>query len=321
MRRWVLVTMMVAGCGSASPSGPSAVGGISNPPASSVPFTIDLPIAPGDSRFAAYGIWPFGVHGGGHGADGHPGFDFEYRPGANVLASADGTLESRLPDATPGRISLQLRHIRAAGPYLTTYSNLEQVPAGLTVGTPVTSGQVIGVAGSLPVDGVAQLAFIHFGIADPTYREPGTGLAIASPANYVTGDARARLDEIWRQSAYRAEWCEPFLTNDRANRFPMSRTWTLATGPSPARIVVRCPTDVADPEYSLIATDGSTSETGTLLVNYSARPQTSAEFRPARGAARLAVYDIVSDTLRLALGTPGGQRPASLADASTYTTR
>jgi hypothetical protein len=321
MKGWTLLALLVAGCGAGTPSGPSPGGG---PPASippSAPFTIDLPIARGDSRYVAYGIWPFGVHGGGHAEDGHPGLDFEYQPGASVLAAADGTVDNRIPDPVPGRISLQLRHTRAVGAYFTNYSNLEQVPPGLTPGASVSRGQAIGIAGSLPAGGAPQFAMTHFGMADPTYREPGTGLAIASPVNYFTAEARVRLDEIWRQSSYRAEWCEPFLTNDRASGFPMSRTWTLASGQASARIVVRCPSDVSDPEYTLIGPDGSTTETGTLVVNYFARPQTTAEFRPSRGATRRAVYDIVSETLRLAIGAAGGPPPASLADASTYTTR
>jgi len=38
-------------------------------------------------------------------------------------------------------------------------------------------------------------------------------------------------------------------------------------------------------------------------------------------AARLATYDIVSDTMRLALGGPGARRPASLDSAAVYVTR
>jgi hypothetical protein len=33
------------------------------------------------------------------------------------------------------------------------------------------------------------------------------------------------------------------------------------------------------------------------------------------------VYDIVSDTMRLALGAPGANRPASLDAAAVYVTR
>ena len=76
-----------------------------------------------------------------------------------------------------------------------------------------------------------------------------------------------------------------------------------------------------DKEYSLRGSDGSTVETGTLIAAYFARPVTTDEFRPASGPSRLAVYDIIGDTLRLALGATGGARPASLSEAAVYTTR
>ena len=78
----------VAAC--SGPSQPSAPTATASAPASSTPFVIDLPIAAGDGATLAYGIWPYGVHGGGHALDGHGGFDVEYRIGAPVLAAADG---------------------------------------------------------------------------------------------------------------------------------------------------------------------------------------------------------------------------------------
>ena len=70
----------VAAC--SGPSQPSAPTATASAPASSTPFVIDLPIAAGDGATLAYGIWPYGVHGGGHALDGHGGFDVEYRIGA-----------------------------------------------------------------------------------------------------------------------------------------------------------------------------------------------------------------------------------------------
>jgi len=45
------------------------------------------------------------------------------------------------------------------------------------------------------------------------------------------------------------------------------------------------------------------------------------DFISSTGTRRLAIYDIVSGTMRLALGTPGGSRPASFNGASIYTTQ
>src|SRR5689334_12763262 len=85
----------IAACGG-SPATPSSTAppATTGPVASTEPFDIDLPIAPADSVSIGYGLWPFGVHGSAHALDGHPGFDFEYRPGAPVLAVADGIVDN-----------------------------------------------------------------------------------------------------------------------------------------------------------------------------------------------------------------------------------
>ena len=46
-------------------------------------------VAAGD--LVTFGLWPYGVHGGGH-PEGHPGMDIEYAPGAKVRAAADGVV-------------------------------------------------------------------------------------------------------------------------------------------------------------------------------------------------------------------------------------
>ena len=303
-----------AACGgTGTPSSPSTTAAIV---ADTTPFVIALPIAPGDTANLAYGIWPFGVHGGGHAADGHPGFDIEYRIGAPVLAVASGVVDSIIPDAhDPTRLVVQLRHSRSVGDYLTSYSNLVSVPGGVTQGASIGTGQVLGIAGAFPGGGSAM---IHFQLGDPTVRNAPT--IITSPEPFVTGTARAQLDEIWRAAAYRAEWCEPFLTNSRSNNFPMSRMWTLRTGATAARIDIDCVSDLEDPRYTMRTADGSTIEQGTLKIGWDTRPPT-ADFRATNGSTRLAMYDIVSDTMRLALGDSGGTRPTSLTGASTYTTR
>jgi len=277
-------------------------------------FTIDLPIRPADSSNIAYGIWPFGVHGSSHAIDGHPGFDFEYKIGSPVLASADGLVDSINPDAhDPSRSSVRLRHPRAVGDYLTDYTNLVGVPANVIVGAAVTRGQVLGTAGAFPG---GQSAMIHFQLGDPTHLE--FGMIIAPPANYLTASARAELDDIWQVSAYRAEWCEPLLANSRDHGFPFSRTWTLQSGDGPAQIAVTCPSDAADVEYTFRAPDGTMRESGVMRIGWDARP-TTVDFQSSSGSTRLATYDIVSDNMRLALGAPGASRP-SLAAPSIYST-
>jgi hypothetical protein len=282
--------------------------------ASSLPFVIDLPIAAGDGATLAYGIWPYGVHGGGHAVDGHGGFDIEYRTGASVLAATDGLVDSVTPDAhDPSRRVVRLKHVRDRGTYLTDYSDLIAVPDRVVPGASVVRGEPLGVAGAF-ADG--RSAMIHFQVGDPTHLE--NGQIIASPAGYVSASARALLDELWRTSAYRAEICEPFLTNSRAHSFPLARTWTRQSGNGPSTIDITCVTE-SDTTY-VMTNDGVVVESGSLMIGWSVRP-TTADFRASSGSTRLAVYDIVSDTMRLTLGGPGALRPASLDGASVYATR
>lgn len=304
----------VAAC-SGSPSQPSAPAAVTSASSSLAPFVIDLPIAPGDGAAFAYGIWPYGVHGGGHGLDGHPGFDIEYRTGAPVLAAADGVVDSITVDAhDPSRRVVRLTHARDRGTYLTDYSNLIAVPERVVPGATVVRGEALGVAGTF-VDG--RSAMTHFQVGDPTHLE--NGQIIASPAGYVSASARVLLDHLWRTAAYRAEICEPFLTNSRAHGFPFTRTWTRQSGAGPATIDITCVSDGGDVTYVMSSGDGQV-ESGTVVVGWSTRP-TTADFRPSAGAARLAIYDIVSESMRLALGGPGAARPASLDSAAVYTTR
>jgi hypothetical protein len=283
-----------------------------------------LPIAPGDSTSLAYTIWPFGVHGSSHAVDGHPGYDFEYPIGARVLAAADGTVDNVITDINFGdRFNVQLRHACAPVECFTDYTNLASITPAVVKGARIARGEPLGVAGGLGLSGVATSAMTHFQLVDPNRAEPAlSNVGAVGIESYVSPTARAQLDALWRVAAYRAEWCEPFLTNSRAGGFPFTRTWQLQSGAGPATIVVTCRSDAAEfVEYSFAGADGGTSEAGSLAVRYDARP-TTADFRPAAGAAvRLALYDIVGGTMQLAVGAPGAPRPSSLAAASTYTTR
>lgn len=166
---------------------------------------IDLPIAAGDGATLAYGIWPYGVHGGGHAVDRHGGLDIEYRVGAPVLAAAAGVVESVIADARdPARKVVHLTHARDRGQYRTDYGNL---------------------------------------------------LAVTDRA------------------AYRAELCEPFLTNSRAHSFPIARTWTRQSGNGPSTIELTC---VSESETTYVMTnDGALVESGSLTIGWSVRPTTA----------------------------------------------
>lgn len=294
---------MAAACGKSFQTAPST--STITSVLDAVPFTIDLPIAPGDDVSVMYGVWPFGVHGSVHAIDGHPGFDFEYRAGASVLAAADGVVDNRIPDAhDPSRFSVQLRHHRNVGDFFTDYTNLVSIPSGVVPGARITRGQSLGLAGTF-TNGASGMT--HFQVLDPTSNPPSR-----SPAFYMTESARGRMAEIWRSASYMQEWCEPFLSNLPAAGFPMTRTWNLQTGSSATRIVVSCASDGAETQYKLVAADGSTIETGTLKSGWWVRPTTTVDLVPATGPSRLGLYDIVDGTLQLVLGAPGEPRPSSL---------
>lgn len=315
-----VLTCMVL-CVACTATGPASPSG--QVPGAS-PLVLDLPIRTGDSRNRAYAIWPFGVHGAGHAADGHPGYDFEFADGSPVLAAADGTVDNVVAESfsapgETGRFNLQLRHHAQAGDYFTSYSNLVNIPAALVPRAIVTRGQIIGTAATLS-GGAGSWAMSHFQLNDPTDHTPAlSNLSAVNPEAYFTDAAKAQLHEIWRTAIYINEWCEPFLGNTRANVFPMSRLWTLRSGDGPATIEVRCPTDAPTFDYTFRWADGST-DSGGMRIGWNERPLPSVDFTSSSGSSRLGRYDIVEDTLQLALGPIGGSRPASLAVQATYST-
>jgi hypothetical protein len=218
---------------------------------------------------------------------------------------------------------LQLRYPGVPMDYLIDYTNLMNVPASVQPGSRVTRGQVIGTAGPMGLGtGPALSGMIHFGVCDPTHVDTAAVSAPCSvnPDSVMTPEAKAQFDAIWQTSAYVAEWWEPFTNNSRAHGFPFSRTWTLQSGQTAAQISVTCAFDGCAPQYALADANGSTIETGVMTLGWASRP-TTVDFVPSSGSARLGLYDIVGGTMRLALGAPGGGRPASFAGASTYSSK
>jgi hypothetical protein len=87
----LLALVMPVACGGGAPSSPTAAtAGTSMTSTPTTPatttFSVSLPIRPGEQANSAFGLVPFGVHIGDHGVDGHPGFDFEFTPGASIYA-------------------------------------------------------------------------------------------------------------------------------------------------------------------------------------------------------------------------------------------
>ena len=289
-------------------------------------FLVDLPIAPGDSETNAYGIWPFGVHGGSHALDGHPGFDVEFRPGASVLAAADGTVQKVVSDSNAaGRYSIRTDHAIGQLHYATDYTNVSVLAPGVTPGATIARGTPLGMAGTqTQFIGSSQVtwAMTHFRVNDFSRNEGLSNPNAVSPEALLSAAGRVAFEAIWRTSAYRTEWCEPFATNSRLAGFPMARTWTLESGSLSAHIDVRCLSENSlDYEYTFRAADGSQRETGSFRLEPSDKPLSRIDAQPVTGAARLGVYDIVDAAMRVNLGEPGAPRPSSLDGAAAYSTR
>lgn len=288
-------------------------------------FSVRMPIDPVDTARNAYGIWPFGVHGGGHAADGHPGWDVEYRSGASIRAAADGTVANLFQEAEATTFTLAIDHRVGSQTYRTDYTNIGVVAAGVTPGATVTAGQPIGTAACRSqVVGTVPTTFCmtHFQTDDFTKNEGLTNPFAVSPETVLNAEGRAVFDVIWAKATYSQELVEPFVTNPRNARFPMSRTWTLQSGGLPARLDFRRVTTAGnDYEYTLRNAGGTSVEAGTLTIEPLATPLATIDLHPTGGAlARLGVYDIVSGIMQIRLGSPGGARAGSLAGASIYTT-
>lgn len=286
-----------------------------------------MPIAPGDQGSSAYGIWPFGVHGGGHAVDGHPGWDVEFRPGAAVLAAADGTVQNALPELSGGgRFTVRVNHMVAGRvAYATDYTNLASLAAGIMAGATVARGQALGVAGvqsqtigTTPVT----WAMTHFQMNDFSKNEGLTNPNAVSAEPFLSPAGLALFEAMWQTAAYQTEWCEPFHTNARAAGFPMARTWTAQPGAPAAFLDVRCPSDrSSEYTYALLAADRSTLESGAFVLDPTKKPMSTVDFRPSSGSPRLGVWNVVGSTLYLNLGATGANRPATLDGATVYTTQ
>ncbi len=256
-----------------APSLPTTVPGV---------LALALPVEPGDAASIVFGIAPFGYHGPEHAADGHPGWDIEYRIGGIVRAAAAGIVENVVPDSvTAGRFTVHLEHIVGAHHYRTTYTNLASVNADIVhakccacrpaswhrrhrehpVWHPGTPGTGLS------------FAMTHFQLDDfEYYRETNHPNAV-SPEPFLIATARPLFDGLWSSAAFPQELVEPFATNPRDLRFPASRMWTRAGGDGPAglRFTRRTATGT-DLTYELLAESGTVIEAGTASVNAAARP-------------------------------------------------
>ena len=306
------------------PTAPTAIAGptppVQTPPLpTSVPgvLALSMPIASADAANTVFGMQPFGYHAGDlHATDGHSGWDIEFRPGGVVRAAAAGTVQEVFTD-TLGRFTVQIEHVVGEHFYRTIYSNLatiasdvepkEVVLAGQAIGTP---GVIIGNAGT----------FIHFQLDDLEFHREIANPKAVSPEPFLTPAAKTIFDTVWQRAEFLHELVEPYATNPRELAFPASRTWTRAGGDGPAGIrFTRYSERDVGYNYSLLAESGTVIESGTVAVDSTSRPNPLIALTSPTGV-RLGVYDVVSNEMRLALGSPGAPRPADISGATIYRT-
>ena len=337
MRRTLLVTalaLLAASCTDRkSPLAPTTIAAPAPPLVPpSLPTTVPgvlaiaMPIEPGDSANTVFGVTPFGVHGSNHAAEGHAGWDIEYRVGGIVRAAAAGTVDEVVADASTGRFTVQMEHLVGEHYYRTIYSNLATVNSDVTPREVVRAGQPLGtpgsalVFGSLGTSGTPNTAAIHFQVDDLEFHREGPDPKAVTPEPFLSAAGKLLFDALWSNAHYAHELVEPFATNPRSLAFPASRTWIRAGGDGPAGIrFTRNRAQVTEYEYALLAESGTVIETGTVAINIPARPYPMIALTSPT-AVRLGLYDIVSNEMRLSLGNPGASRPADLSGAAVYRT-
>ncbi len=274
----------------------------------SEPFLLELPIAAGDQAYAAFGIWPYGLHGGGH-PEGHPGFDVEFTAGAQVRACAGGTVDQIADNGEfPGQSDLRVRHRPG---YDTRYGHVGALAVGISAGASVTAGRPLGAAGDTG-DGVSHHYITHWQV--------DRGVDSVCPLEFLSPAAAALFDTIWANAAYNEELTEPFPCNPLAVSFPLTRTWTRTSGPLAQRIdFVRLDPHTQDYRYVLRNAAGTQVDAGTVSSLQTNRGPAGGliDLHSDGGAVRLGRYRIIGAQMLI---TWAAARPADLAAATAYTT-
>ena len=284
-------------------------------------LSLAMPIDSVDAANAAFGMIPFGYHGGGHTEDGHAGWDVEYRIGAPVRAAAAGTVFSIEPDLISlGRTTVVLEHVVGEHFYRTHYSNLATVAADLDVDDLVIAGQPLGTAGTVTttfLNATVTYAMTHFQLDDLEYHREIANPKAVSPEPFLNAAGKSLFDRIWTSAIYFEEPVEPFATNPR--EAPVTqRIWMKAGGDGPAGIrFMRVGTAYT---YELLAESGTVVEVGSATMQRLSAGPASITLVSST-ATRLGVYDILSNEMRMSLANPGEARPADLTAASIYRPR
>jgi hypothetical protein len=272
------------------------------------PFSIGLPVSPSGHDNQVFGLWPYGVHGGGH-PEGHPGLDFEYAVGAKVIASTAGPIVVIRQNTShlPAILWSVVQEPRPG--FKVIYDEVANLPPSIVVGTVLAEGDVVGD----PYD-------------KTTFRSNHLGVMVLGehlcPSDYWHTTAQAQMDAFWPQCFFAEEPAEPRMHNPTQVTFPLTCRWELDTpgsGSSTAEVhFIRLdPTDWSF-SYAFLDSGGSTLEWGAASFNM-AVPWGTVTFTPDSSlglSKRFGTYDIVEDVLTLDWDSAGF--PADLSGASLY---
>lgn len=289
---------------------------------------LELPIDPADFGFQAYGVAPFGYHIAEHRYDGHPGLDFEYKPGAKIRAAHGGsfryTADGR--DATLKTVTIEWQENGVN--YQTFYTNVSALEAGLTNGSTVTTGQVFGTAGSVTgyVGGSSPVtyAMTHFQFNDNRVTYGLTNAGALSPETYFSATAKASLATAWQKMQYAQMVCEPFLSTSRGmTPYPVvTRRWQRRSGSLAETIEFTCDFSLTSNayRYRLLNAAGVATESGTASLTAVVGGTSSIDLTNSSGGMRRGVLTVKDDLMQLDYAAVGATRPANLSAATSYST-
>ena len=225
-----------------------------------------------------------------------------------MRAAAAGTIQDVSID-TQGRFTVHVEHVVGQHFYRTIYSNLATIGSDIEPDEVVISGQTIGTAAT----------FIHFQLDDLEFHREIANPKAVSPEPFLTAAARPVFDALWTRATFAPELIEPYPTNPR-EVVPVSRTWTLAGGDGAPAIRFTRSAGRPGYEYALLAESGTVVETGSVVLNVTARPYPAIDL-VSNTSPRLGVYEIVSNELRLSLAPAGSARPVDVSGATIYRTK
>ena len=145
-------------------------------------------------------LWPYGVQGGDH-PNGHPGIDLTLVVGGDVIADQKGTVIDVATSVNPGERGITVRHGDGWKSYFTGFFQ----GINVTKGQSISQGQVLGRVDRFNGNGIA--AF-HWGVARDDSSEQ-----VSCPAEFVSAQSRAALQQLLDQSTYPEKARFPLLCN------------------------------------------------------------------------------------------------------------